>query len=108
MIEHDNSLPMPAGVGPGAALQPAPDPGIEDLLCLHGPDGACVHLWRFQTNFRYGNPAGTFLPEQEPRHNRNICLCGTEEMDLEAAAVFACNRYVGGANDLVQLRKANP
>jgi hypothetical protein len=104
MIEHDNSLPMPPGTGPGAAVQPAPDPGVEDLLCLNGPAGPCTYLWQFQTNFRHGNPAGTFSKGQEPRHNRNVCLCGTEEMDLEAAAVFACNRYQGGCNKLVQLR----
>lgn len=105
MIEQKNSLPMPPGTGPGAALQPAPDPGVEDLLCLHGPTGPCKHLWRFQTNFRHGNPAGTFPEGQEPKHNRNVCLRGTEEMDLEAAAVYACNSYEGGANALVQLKK---
>lgn len=93
---------MPPGVGVG---QLSPDPDTSELLCLHGPDGACAHLWQFQTNYRHGNPVGTFKEGEEPRHDRRICLRGHEEMDLAGGAVYQCNRYEGGAPALVQLER---
>jgi hypothetical protein len=105
MIEHDNSLPMPPGTGLPA--DQAPEPPLSELMCVNGPSGSCKHLWQFQTNFRYGNPVGTFEEGKEPRHNRRFCLRGTSEMDLAGCAVYACNHYVGGGNELVQLRKGD-
>lgn len=103
MIEHKNPLPMPPGVGLPA--DQTPEPSLDEVLCISGHLGPCKHLWRFQTNFRHGNPVGTFPEGQEPRHSRNICLRGTEEMDLAGSAVYSCNAYEAGGTELVQLKK---
>lgn len=100
-------LPPGGGGDMGAPGPPPPDPTLDEVLCLKGP---CRFLWSFQTDFRHGNPEGTFPKGQEPRHNRNICLRGSEEMDLAGAAVYRCNKYKplrwwqrGKQDNLVQL-----
>jgi hypothetical protein len=84
-----DGTPKPAG--PVGNPEPLPDATPDNWICLRGP---CRHYMRIVEAGEFGNTAGTFEADEQPRQVNHWCdAINGSYTDMGNNIVFECNRW---------------